>query len=64
MTGFELVDYLGVAVFAASGALAAARKNLDLLGVVVILGGVLLATLKLPVRAAAPLALDAEVSSH
>src|SRR4051812_3829751 len=36
MTGFELVDYLGVAVFAASGALAAARKNLDLLGVVVI----------------------------
>jgi drug/metabolite transporter (DMT)-like permease len=37
---------------------------LQLLGVVVILGGVLLATLKLPVRAAAPLALDAEVSSH
>jgi uncharacterized membrane protein YeiH len=36
MTGFDLVDYLGVAVFAASGALAAARKNLDLLGVVVI----------------------------
>lgn len=32
----ELVDYAGVAVFAASGALAAARKNLDLLGVVVI----------------------------
>jgi hypothetical protein len=30
----------------------------------VILGGVLLATLKLPARAAAPLALDAEVSSH
>jgi drug/metabolite transporter (DMT)-like permease len=37
---------------------------LQLLGVVVILGGVLLATLKVPVRAAAPLALDAEVSSH
>jgi uncharacterized membrane protein YeiH len=32
----ELVDYAGVAVFAASGALAAARKNLDILGVVVI----------------------------
>ena len=37
---------------------------LQLLGVVVILGGVLLATLKLSARAAAPLALDAEVSSH
>jgi uncharacterized membrane protein YeiH len=32
----ELIDYAGVAVFAISGALAAARKNLDLLGVVVI----------------------------
>jgi uncharacterized membrane protein YeiH len=32
----ELIDYAGVAVFAVSGALAAARKNLDLLGVVVI----------------------------
>ena len=32
----ELIDYAGVAVFAASGVLAAARKNLDLLGVVVI----------------------------
>jgi uncharacterized membrane protein YeiH len=32
----ELLDYAGVAVFAASGALAAARKSLDLLGVVVI----------------------------
>jgi uncharacterized membrane protein YeiH len=32
----EWLDYLGVAVFAASGALAAARKNLDILGVVVI----------------------------
>src|SRR5438270_379957 len=32
----ELLDYAGVAVFAASGALAAARKNLDLLGVIVI----------------------------
>lgn len=31
-----LLEYLGVAVFAISGALAAARKNLDLLGVVVI----------------------------
>jgi uncharacterized membrane protein YeiH len=31
-----LIDYAGVAVFAISGALAAARKNLDLLGVVVI----------------------------
>lgn len=32
----ELIDYAGVAVFAASGALAAARKSLDVLGVVVI----------------------------
>ena len=32
----ELIDYAGVAVFAVSGALAAGRKNLDLLGVVVI----------------------------
>jgi drug/metabolite transporter (DMT)-like permease len=39
-------------------------STLQLLGVAVILGGVLLATLKLPARAAAPLALDAEVSSH
>jgi drug/metabolite transporter (DMT)-like permease len=39
-------------------------STLQLLGVAVILGGVLLATLKVPVRAAAPLALDAEVSSH
>src|SRR5688500_1119546 len=30
------LDFAGVAVFAVSGALAAARKNLDLLGVVVI----------------------------
>ena len=36
MTGAEVVDYAGVAVFAASGALAAARKKLDLLGIVVI----------------------------
>jgi uncharacterized membrane protein YeiH len=32
----EVLDYTGVAVFAVSGALAAARKKLDLLGVVVI----------------------------
>jgi uncharacterized membrane protein YeiH len=32
----ELLDFVGVAVFAVSGALAAGRKNLDLLGVVVI----------------------------
>lgn len=32
----ELLEYVGVAVFAISGALAAARKNLDVLGVVVI----------------------------
>jgi uncharacterized membrane protein YeiH len=32
----ELLDFIGVAVFAMSGALAAGRKNLDLLGVVVI----------------------------
>ena len=32
----ELIDFAGVAVFAVSGALAAARKRLDLLGVVVI----------------------------
>lgn len=31
-----ILDFAGVAVFAVSGALAAARKNLDLLGVVVI----------------------------
>jgi uncharacterized membrane protein YeiH len=36
MTFLELLDFAGVAVFAASGALAAARKNLDLLGIVVI----------------------------
>jgi uncharacterized membrane protein YeiH len=33
---FELLDFVGVAVFAVSGALAAGRKNLDLLGVAVI----------------------------
>ena len=32
----SVLDFTGVAVFAVSGALAAARKNLDLLGVVVI----------------------------
>jgi uncharacterized membrane protein YeiH len=32
----EVLDYAGVCVFAASGALAAARRNLDLLGVVVL----------------------------
>ena len=32
----ELIDFAGVAVFAVSGALAAGRKELDLLGVVVI----------------------------
>ena len=32
----EIVDFAGVAVFAASGALAAARRSLDLLGVVVV----------------------------
>ena len=32
----ELLDFAGVAVFAISGALAAARKNLDVLGVVII----------------------------
>jgi uncharacterized membrane protein YeiH len=32
----ELLDFVGVAVFAVSGALAAGRKSLDLLGVVVI----------------------------
>ena len=31
-----LLDFAGVAVFAVSGALAAGRKSLDLLGVVVI----------------------------
>ena len=34
--GLELLDFVGVAVFAVSGALAAGRKKLDLLGVVVI----------------------------
>jgi drug/metabolite transporter (DMT)-like permease len=37
---------------------------LQLAGVTVVLAGICLATLKVPVRAAAPLALDAEVSSH
>ena len=32
----EALDYAGVAVFAVSGALAAGRKSLDLLGVLVI----------------------------
>ena len=32
----DLIDYVGVAVFAISGALAAGRKNLDVLGVIVI----------------------------
>lgn len=36
MTSFELLDFAGVAVYAMSGALAAGRKNLDLLGVAVI----------------------------
>ncbi|HEX2167534.1 MAG TPA: trimeric intracellular cation channel family protein [Longimicrobiales bacterium] len=36
MTLLQLFDLLGVAVFAVSGALAAVRKRLDLLGVVVI----------------------------
>jgi uncharacterized membrane protein YeiH len=35
---FYVLDLLGVAVFAASGALAAGRKSLDLFGVVVIAG--------------------------
>src|SRR5688572_33095789 len=35
-TGGSLIDFVGVAVFAISGALAAGRKKLDLLGVVVI----------------------------
>lgn len=36
MTLLQLIDLLGVGVFALSGALAAGRKHLDLLGVVVI----------------------------
>jgi uncharacterized membrane protein YeiH len=36
MTILQLIDMLGVSVFAVSGALAAGRKSLDLLGVVVI----------------------------
>lgn len=36
MTFLQLLDLLGVAVFAVSGALAAVRKRLDLLGLVVI----------------------------
>ena len=36
MTIAEWVDYAGVAVFAVSGALAAARRGLDLLGVIVL----------------------------
>lgn len=36
MTLLQLIDFIGVGVFAISGALAAGRKHLDLLGVVVI----------------------------
>jgi len=36
MAWLEIVDLVGVGVFAVSGALAAARKNLDVLGVLVI----------------------------
>ena len=36
MTPLQLIDLIGVGVFAVSGALAAGRKRLDLLGVVVI----------------------------
>jgi uncharacterized membrane protein YeiH len=36
MTLLEIIDFAGVGVFAVSGALAAARKNLDILGVLVI----------------------------
>jgi len=36
MTILRLLDFLGVAVFAISGALAAGRKHLDLVGVIVI----------------------------
>jgi uncharacterized membrane protein YeiH len=36
LTLLKLLEYIGVAVFAVSGALAAGRKQLDLLGVVVI----------------------------
>lgn len=36
MTILQLIDYVGVGVFAVSGALAAGRRRLDLLGVVVI----------------------------
>jgi drug/metabolite transporter (DMT)-like permease len=39
-------------------------SGLQLAGVAVVLGGILLATLKVRVRAPAPLTLDAEVSSH
>lgn len=34
MTAFQLLDYAGVAVFAATGALAASRKELDIIGFV------------------------------
>lgn len=36
MTALDLIDLAGVAVFAVSGALAAGRKHLDLIGVVVV----------------------------
>lgn len=32
MTSFEILDYVGVALFAATGALAASRKELDIIG--------------------------------
>ena len=32
MTSIETLDYVGVALFAATGALAASRKQLDIIG--------------------------------
>jgi hypothetical protein len=32
MSSFEILDYIGVALFAATGALSASRKELDIIG--------------------------------
>jgi len=32
MSSFEILDYIGVALFAATGALSASRKELDIVG--------------------------------
>ena len=59
-----LVQPIGSVLLAVADPRRSGRRGCSCAGVCVVLAGVLLATLKLPARAAAPLALDAEVSSH